>query len=213
MLQDFFHQRKQMVERQLCTRGIEDARILAAFEVIPRQLFMPEKIRHAAYQDRALRIGFGQTISQPYIVAYMIERLGLTGRERILDVGTGSGYQSAILSRLARAVHTIELIPDLAERAAQVLAGMGVTNVFIHIGDGSQGWTDAAPYDAIIVAAAGPRVPYSLLEQPADHGRMVLPVGEPGFQKLELWRREEDSFVQETLIRVAFVPLRGKEGV
>lgn len=213
MLQDFSHQRKQMMDRQLRARDIEDARILTAFEEIPRHLFMPENMRPAAYEDRAIQIGFQQTISQPFIVAYMIDLLDLRGSERVLEVGTGSGYQAAILSRLAREVHTIELIPDLAERAAQVLAGIGVTNVFIHIGDGSQGWTNAAPYGAIIVAAAGPRVPYSLLEQLADHGRMILPVGEPGFQKLELWRREEDSFVQETLIPVAFVPLKGDEGV
>jgi protein-L-isoaspartate(D-aspartate) O-methyltransferase len=213
MLLDFINQRKRMVERQLRARGITDARILAAFEAIPRHIFMPEKLRSSAYKDRAFRIGFGQTISQPYIVAYMIELLELTGTERVLEVGTGSGYQAAILSKLAREVHTIELIPDLAERAAQVLAEIGVTNVFIHIGDGSQGWAEAAQYDAIIVSAAGPRVPQSLLEQLANHGRMILPTGESGFQKLELWRREEESFVQETLLPVAFVPLRGKEGI
>jgi protein-L-isoaspartate(D-aspartate) O-methyltransferase len=213
MLQNFINQRRRMVERQLRARGIGNARILAAFEAIPRHLFMTEKMRSSAYKDRALRIGFGQTISQPYIVAYMIQVLELTGTERVLEVGTGSGYQAAILSQLAREVHTIELIPELAERAAQVLAEIGVTNVFIHIGDGSLGWPEAAPYDAIIVAAAGPRVPHSLLEQLANHGRMILPTGESGFQKLELWQREEESFVQETLLPVAFVPLRGKEGI
>lgn len=213
MSHDLMAQRKRMVERQLAVRGIDDARILAAFEEIPRHLFMPETIRHAAYKDRALEIGFGQTISQPFIVAYMIDLLGLTGTERILEVGTGSGYQAAILSRLAAEVHTIELIPDLAERAAHVLREIGVTNVFIHVGDGSQGWPEAAPYDAIIVAAAGPHVPHSLLEQLADHGRMIVPVGERGFQRLELWQREGESFVEETLIPVAFVPLRGEEGV
>lgn len=213
MLQDFDVQRKRMIERQLRTRGVSDVRILAAFEEIPRHLFVPEKIRAAAYKDKALQIGFRQTISQPFIVAYMIELLELTGTERVLEVGTGSGYQAAILSRLAREVHTIELIPDLAERATQVLTEIGVTNVFVHVGDGSQGWPDAAPYNAIIVAAAGPGVPHSLLEQLADHGRMILPTGESGLQKLELWLREGESFVQETLIPVAFVPLRGEEGV
>jgi protein-L-isoaspartate(D-aspartate) O-methyltransferase len=213
MSQDMISQRKRMVDRQLRRRGIRDARILAAFEEIPRHLFMPENMRPSAYEDRALQIGFGQTISQPYIVAYMIDLLDLSGSERVLEVGTGSGYQAAILSRLAREVHTIELIPDLAESAAQALAEIGAENVFVHVGDGSQGWPEAAPYDAIIVAAAGPRVPYSLLEQLADHGRMILPIGESGFQKLELWQREGESFVQEILIPVAFVPLHGEEGI
>ena len=213
MLQKFLDERKHMVERQLRARGINDARVLAAFEAIPRHHFMPEEARELAYEDYPHPIGFGQTISQPYIVAYMTQSLGLTGTEQVLEVGTGSGYQAAILSRLVHEVHTIELIPALADRAAHTLAGLGVTNVFIHIGDGSLGWSESAPYDAIMVTAAAPRVPKSLLNQLADHGRMILPVGERGFQVLELWTREGESFSQETLLPVAFVPLRGKEGM
>lgn len=210
---EFLEERKRMVEYQLRARGISDQRVLEAFESVPRHLFVPEESREWAYEDCPHPIGFKQTISQPFIVAYMTQMLELTGSERVLEVGTGSGYQAAILSRLVAEVHTIELIPSLAERATLTLAGLGMKNVFIHIGDGSQGWTDAAPYDAIIVSAAAPRVPQRLLEQLADHGRMILPVGVSGFQELELWRREGDSFPHETLLPVAFVPLRGKDGV
>lgn len=213
MLQEFFDERKSMVERQLCARGVSDVHVLAAFESIPRHLFVPEESRPWAYKDCPHLIGFGQTISQPYIVAYMTQLLQLTGIERVLEVGTGSGYQAAILAKLAREVHTVELIPALAERAARTLTDLGLTNVFIHIADGSQGWTESAPYNAIIVTAAPPRVPKSLLKQLANHGRMVLPVGESGFQELELWQRDDESFSHETLLSVAFVPLRGKEGV
>jgi protein-L-isoaspartate(D-aspartate) O-methyltransferase len=213
MLQEFLDERKRMVERQLRARGINDPRVLAAFESIPRHLFVPEESRLSAYEDCPHPIGFGQTISQPYIVAYMTQSLGLTGTERVLEVGTGSGYQAAILSCLLNEIHTIELIPSLADGASHILAILGVKNVFIHIGDGSQGWAESAPYDAIIVTAAAPHVPKSLLDQLADQGRMILPVGPSGYQELELWRREGDSFSQETLLPVAFVPLRGKEGV
>ena len=213
MLKEFLDERKRMVERQLHVRGINDPRVLAAFESIPRHLFVPEESRMWAYEDCPHQIGFGQTISQPYIVAYMTQSLGLTGTEHVLEVGMGSGYQAAIPSCLVREVHTIELIPSLADRASHTLADLGVTNVFIHIGDGSQGWAESAPYDAIIVTAAAPRVPKSLLDQLADDGRMILPVGPSGYQELELWRRAGDSLSHETLLPVAFVPLRGKEGV
>jgi protein-L-isoaspartate(D-aspartate) O-methyltransferase len=211
--QDFLEERKLMVARQLRGRGISDRRVLDAFETIPRHLFVPAEYRISAYADNPLPIGFNQTISQPFIVAYMTQTLELTGDERALEVGTGSGYQAAILSALAAEVHTVELIPALAERAARTLARLGISNVFVHVGDGSQGWKASAPYDAIIVSAAGPRVPPSLLEQLVDGGRMILPVGERGGQILELWRREGESFSHETLLPVAFVPLRGKEGV
>ncbi|MFZ5885665.1 MAG: protein-L-isoaspartate(D-aspartate) O-methyltransferase [Chloroflexota bacterium] len=213
MEQDFVTERRLMVERQLRGRGISDRRVLDAFETVPRHLFVPEEYRHLAYEDGPLPIGFSQTISQPFIVAYMTQLLDLSGDERVLEVGTGSGYQAAILSALTAEVHTIELIPALAERARQTLEQIGVTNVFIHIGDGSLGWEEAAPYDAILVTAAGPRVPPPLLKQLADGGRMVLPVGERGAQVLELWRREGEKFTHETLLPVAFVPLRGREGL
>jgi len=212
MLREFPDERKYMVERQLRTRGINNARVLAAFELIPRHLFVPEESREWAYEDCPHPIGFKQTISQPFIVAYMTQLLELTGAERVLEVGTGSGYQAAILSNLAREVHTIELIPALADRAARTLADLGVTNVFIHTGDGSQGWIESAPYDAIIVTAAAPHVPKPLLDQLTDHGRMILPVGGSGFQELELWQREGESFSYEPLLPVAFVLLRGKDG-
>ncbi len=213
MLQEFLDERKQMVARQLRARWITDARVLAAFESIPRHLFVPEESRAWAYEDCPHPIGFGQTISQPFIVAFMTQSLELIGTERVLEVGTGSGYQAAILSCLAQEVHTIELIPALANRAAHTLTDLGVTNVFIHTGDGSQGWAESAPYEAIIVAAAAPRVPKTLLSQLSDHGRMILPVGGSGFQELEMWRREGKIFSHETLLPVAFVPLRGKEGM
>lgn len=212
-MQNFLEERKRMVERQLRTRGISDRRVLDAFESIPRHLFVPEESRAWAYEDCPHRIGHGQTISQPFIVAYMIGLLELTGGERVLEVGTGSGYEAAILSHLAPEVHTIELIPALADRAAHTLADLGIANVLIHIGDGSQGWLESAPYDAIIVSAAAPRVPKPLLHQLADHGRMILPIGDREFQELELWRREGDLLSHETLLPVAFVPLRGKDGV
>jgi len=213
MLLDFDQARRNMVAYQLRGRGISDRRVLEAFESIPRHLFVPEKFRELAYEDRPHRIGHKQTISQPYIVAYMTQALALTGTERALEVGTGSGYQAAILSRLAAEVHTMELIPALAERAQKTLDELEITNVFVHVGDGSQGWDEAAPYDAIIVTAGGPRVPKSLLNQLADGGRMILPVGEPGDQYLELLRRNGDDFSTRTLFPVAFVPLMGEEGV
>jgi protein-L-isoaspartate(D-aspartate) O-methyltransferase len=213
MAQDYLEERKRMVARQLRGNGISDRRVLEAFESIPRHLFVPEEYRSAAYEDRPLPIGFEQAISQPYIVAYMIQSLELTGTERVLEVGTGSGYLAAILSSLVPEVHTIELIPALAERAAKTLTALGITNIFIHIGDGSQGWIESAPYDEIMVSAAAPRVPKSLLDQLAEHGRMILPVGQGGYQELELWTRDGDSFSHDTLVPVAFVPLRGREGI
>jgi len=213
MLQEFLNQRRQMVAHQLRGRGIVDKRILAAFEAIPRHLFVPEQAQFLAYEDCPHPIGFGQTISQPFIVAYMIQSLELADTERVLEVGTGSGYQAAILSQLVRDVHTIELISAFAERATHTLAELGIENVSIHVGDGSQGWPSSAPYDAIIVSAAASHVPKSLLDQLSEHGRMILPVGKAGFQMLQLWEREGNSFSQETLLPVAFVQLRGSEGM
>lgn len=213
MEQDFLAERKRMAVHQLRSRGIRDPRVLEVFESTPRHLFVPAELRESAYADVPLPIGFKQTISQPFIAAYMTQALELTGVERVLEVGTGSGYQAAILSSLAREVHTVELIPALADRAASILADLGIANVFVHLGDGSQGWIESAPYDAIIVTAAAPHVPQPLLDQLAPHGRMILPVGETGVQELEFWRREGESFSHETLLPVAFVPLRGRDGV
>jgi len=213
MDQNFDEVRKNMVADQLQARGISDRRVLEAFASIPRHLFVPEEFRQWAYEDRPLPIGFQQTISQPYIVAYMTQLLELIGTECVLEVGTGSGYQAAILSTLALEVHTIELTPALAERAEQTLTLVGARNVFVHIGDGSKGWVDASPYDAIIVSAAAPHVPKSLLDQLTDHGRMILPVGQIGYQDLEIWWREGEMFSHESLLPVAFVPLQGMDGV
>jgi protein-L-isoaspartate(D-aspartate) O-methyltransferase len=211
-LKDLAMERHRMVEEQLRPRGINDLRVLAVFESTPRHLFVPEESRPWAYADAPQPIGFGQTISQPYIVALMTQLLDLTGSERVLEVGTGSGYQAAILAQLAAEVQTVELISELAERAARTLAELGLNNVHVHSGDGSEGWRPSAPYDAILVAAAAPQVPPPLLEQLAAHGRMILPVGGRGYQGLELWRREPGTFEHDTILPVAFVLLRGKHG-
>lgn len=201
-----------MAAEQLRPRGISDPRVLAAFQAVPRHLFVPPEYRPWAYDDSPQPIGHEQTISQPYIVALMSERLALTGTERVLEVGTGCGYQAAILAYLAAEVHTVELIPELAERARQNIATLGLQNVHVHCGDGSQGWPDCAPYQAILVAAAAPQVPQPLLEQLTEGGRLILPVGPRGFQRLELWRREGSAVSSENILPVAFVLLRGKHG-
>jgi protein-L-isoaspartate(D-aspartate) O-methyltransferase len=213
MFLEYQEERKYMVAHQLRTRGIRDPRVLEAFETVPRHLFVQPEDRSLAYEDHPLSIGYNQTISQPFIVAYMTQALGLNGSERVLEVGTGSGYQAAILSRLAREVHTIEMIEPLSLRAAHALAEIGAANVQLHVGDGSLGWNESAPYDAILVSAAAPRVPPALLAQLADLGRMILPVGARGDQNLELWTRAGDTFASETLLAVAFVPLRGQAGM
>ncbi len=202
--------RKQMVEKQIRARGLTAPQLLAAFESVPRHCFVPDEDRSAAYGDNPMPIGFGQTISQPYVVALMTDLLQLRGDEIVLEVGTGSGYQAAILSRLAKEVHTIEFIPQLAERARKLL--QDYPNVFCHVGDGSLGWPDAAPYDGIIVTAAAPKAPQTLLDQLKDGGRLVIPVGMTQFQFLEVWTRREAEFEYERNVNVAFVPLRGQGG-
>jgi protein-L-isoaspartate(D-aspartate) O-methyltransferase len=205
-------ERKQMVHQQIAHRGLYDPRLLSAFEAIPRHLFVPPEYRRYSYEDGPLPIGFNQTISQPYIVALMTNLLELQGREHVLEVGTGSGYQAAILSQLAMDVHTIEIIPYLAAGAEKLLIELGCQHVHCHLGDGSLGWPVDAPYDGILVTAAAPSVPQELLDQLAEGGRLVLPVGVGGYQKLDIWRKEKGNFKQQTSIGVAFVPLRGKRG-
>ncbi len=205
-------ERIEMVIRQLAARGLRDPRLLTAFESVPRHLFVPKEFRHHAYADGPLPIGFDQTISQPYIVAFMTHLLELTGRERVLEVGTGSGYQAAILSHLAAEVHTVETIPELFVKAEKILSELGCQNVHCHLADGSLGWMESAPYDGILVTAAAPSAPQTLLGQLAEGGRLVLPVGDRGYQELEIWRNEDGKFSRRPSLGVAFVPLRGEFG-
>ncbi len=212
MMDDFDTLREAMVRRQIEQRGVRDPRVLAAMRRVERHRFVPPEEQHHAYQDGPLPIGGGQTISQPYIVALMTSLLRLDGRQRVLEVGTGSGYQAAVLGELAADVHTVERLPELAQRAATLLAELGYTNIHVHPGDGSLGWPQAAPYDAIIVTAAAPRVSEALLEQLAPGGRLVIPVGGRGGQDLQLWLRTPAGLEMHSEIPVAFVPLRGQEG-
>jgi protein-L-isoaspartate(D-aspartate) O-methyltransferase len=202
----------RMAEEQLQSYGIHDEKVLAAFKDVPRHLFVPPKYREWAYRDAPQPIGFRQTISQPYISALMTESLCLSGTERVLEVGTGSGYQAAILSKLAKEIYTIEYIPELSEQAKNTLAEIGVTNIHIYTGDGSKGMPDFAPFDAIMITAAAPSVPQPLLAQLKIGGRLVIPVGKKGRQILELWRRDDNGFTRNEIVPVAFVPLRGEHG-
>jgi protein-L-isoaspartate(D-aspartate) O-methyltransferase len=209
----FSEERRRMVRDQISRRGLHDPRLLATLSDVPRHLFVPDPSLLAAYEDCPLPIGFGQTISQPYIVALMTSLLELRSDACVLEVGTGSGYQAAILGRLTREVHTVELVPQLAVAAEERLKQLEYTNVFVHLGDGSLGWPAAAPYAGIIVAAAAPAVPAPLLEQLADGGRLVIPVenGE-GYQLLKVETRRGNDTLEETITSVAFVPLRGQYG-
>ncbi len=211
-MDDFDMERHRMVEQQLRGRGLNDARILDAFEQVPRRLFVPERLRHEAYADLPLPIGHDQTISQPYIVALMISLLGLQGKERVLEVGTGSGYEAAILGRLAGEVHTVEIVPELGKQAEALLLSLGYQNVHVHIGDGSQGWPEAAPYHAIVAAAAAPRVPPPLVDQLMDGARLVLPVAEDYEQYLKVVTRMGNEYAERIVTAVAFVPMHGKHG-
>lgn len=204
--------RQQMVAEQLEGRGITDARVLAAMAKVPRHIFVGEEQQVNAYNDSPLPIGSGQTISQPYIVAFMLQAMRLSGSERVLEVGTGSGYQAALLGELAAEIHSIERDQGLAAEAEERLGKLHYRNVQIHVGDGSAGLPAGASYDAVVVAAGAPVVPQPLLDQLALFGRLVIPVGEPGRQTLQLWRREVGGFVSKDLTGVAFVLLVGKHG-
>lgn len=205
--------RDYMVETQLKTRGIFDPRVLDVMRRIPRHEFVPPQHRHLAYEDQALAIGENQTISQPYIVALMTQMLRLSGYERVLEIGTGSGYQTAVLCDLVEHVYTLEYYPQLADRASRVLARLKINNVDLHIGDGSQGLADMAPFDAIIVSAAAPALPGPLRSQLNHHsGRMVLPIGDRSEQYLEMITRQGNRWEMEQTIRVRFVPMIGRYG-
>jgi protein-L-isoaspartate(D-aspartate) O-methyltransferase len=202
-----------MVSEQLCRRDIVDPHVLAAFGVVAREQFVPGELASHAYDDAPLPIGSGQTISQPYVVAVTVQALQLRGHERVLEIGTGSGYAAAILGSLAREVETVERIEELAVAAADRLARLGYSNVHVHHGDGSLGWPPGAPYEAIAVAAGAPRPPRSLLDQLAVGGRLVLPHGDVDHQRLvRITRRSADQLDEEDLGEVRFVPLLGEQG-
>ncbi|RJF75808.1 protein-L-isoaspartate(D-aspartate) O-methyltransferase [Rhodopseudomonas palustris] len=210
----FAERRARMVETQICARGVQDPRVLAAMARVPREAFVPELTRQLAYDDSPLPIGCDQTISQPYIVAVMIEALQLKGGERVLEIGAGSGYAAAVLAEIAGTVVTIERVAALAERARTTLADLSIRNVEVREGDGSRGCRERAPFDAIVVAAGGPQVPDSLKAQLATGGRLVMPVGADQLtQKLvRVTRAADGQFVTEDLTDVRFVPLIGAEG-
>jgi protein-L-isoaspartate(D-aspartate) O-methyltransferase len=204
--------RARMVDEQLRGRDIVDERVLEAMERVPRELFVPEDLRGRAFDDVALPIGSGQTISQPYMVARIAEELGLDGDERVLDVGTGSGYQAAVLAELGDEVHTIERIPELAEQARATLAEAGYGQVEVHVGDGSRGLPEHAPFDAVAVAAAAPSFPTALYEQLTQGGRLVVPVGGRRGQRLEVIVRTPEGPAVLRSVPCRFVPLVGEEG-
>jgi protein-L-isoaspartate(D-aspartate) O-methyltransferase len=201
-----------MVDAQLRRRGIMDGRVLAAMERVPRELFVPEQLRDRAYDDAALPIGGEQTISQPFMVARICEALAVGERDRVLDVGTGSGYQAAVLAELAGEVHTIERLPELAQRARESLPAAGYQRVHVHVGDGSKGLPEHAPFGAIAVAAAAPEVPVSLYEQLESGGRLAVPVGGRRSQELRLVVRSPEGPAVLRSVPCRFVPLIGEEG-
>jgi len=203
---DYEQARRNMVEYQIKARGIKDKRVLSAMLKVPRHLFVPEEMRDLAYRDEPLPIGYSQTISQPYIVAYMTEALKLRPEDKVLEIGTGSGYQTAILAELVREVYTIEIIPELSQRAEETLKNLGYTNIEFLIGDGSKGWPEKAPFDAILVSAAPAEVPPALVDQLQINGRLILPVGTDS-QELVLIKKTKKGLEKTSLIGVRFVPL------
>jgi protein-L-isoaspartate(D-aspartate) O-methyltransferase len=206
---DFAHEREQMVATQVVARGVRDPLTLAAMRKVPRHLFVPPQSMDQAYDDHPLPIGHAQTISQPYVVAFMTEAVGLHGGETVLEVGTGCGYQAAVLAEIAAHVYTIEIVEPLAKEAAERLKRLGYANVSVRAGDGYQGWPDAAPFDAILVTAAAPRIPEPLKQQLRDGGRLIVPVGED-WQELVLVTRRGGQFEERRVLPVRFVPMTGK---
>lgn len=204
--------RREMVSSQIAKRGIKTAAVLDAMLKVPRHEFVPHDLRRNAYGDHPLPIGQNQTISQPYIVALMTDLLHLSGSDRVLEIGTGSGYQAAVLSLLAGEVHTVERHASLAQQAEQNLHSLGYENVFVHLGDGSMGWADNAPYRGILVTAAAPAVPEQLKAQLDDNARLVIPVGTFRSQELLVVTRNKDDYDVESIIPVSFVPLCGHFG-
>jgi len=213
MIPDWRSERQHMVDRQLRKRGIHDPRVLDAMRTIPREEFVPPDCRVCSYQDEPLQIGYGQTISQPYMIALMAELLELTGGETVLDVGGGCGYHAAVLGALAARVVSIEIIPGLARQAQQNLLRTGLAgNITVICGDGSQGWPEGAPYDGISVAAAAPEIPAALMAQLRDPGRLVIPVGAMFDQELRVIAKSGGEVQERVATFCRFVPLRGDQG-
>ncbi len=204
--------RRRMVEDQLAAKGIRDERVLAAFRRIPRHLFVPEDVQGLAYEDRPLSIGRGQTISQPYMAACMSEALDLSGGEKVLEIGTGSGYQTAVLLELGAQVMSIERIPELSEFARGNLERAGVPGARLRVGDGTLGWPEESPFDRVIVTAGAPSMPAPLLDQVREGGAMAIPVGDEAEQELFLVRRENGGFRKTRICACVFVKLLGEEG-
>jgi len=213
MLNNFQSKRQQMVDTQLIPRGIRDKRVIDAMKKVPRHLFLDEALWPQAYEDHPLPIGEKQTISQPYIVALMTELLQLTGKEKVLEIGSGSGFQTAVLAELAERVYTIERIPAIAKRARKVFDNLKYSNIIITIGDGTLGWKEHSPYDGIIVTAAAPNAPQPLLEQLSIRGRLVIPIGNEFSQDLIVYTREEaNHYIEENHGGCRFVKLIGERG-
>jgi protein-L-isoaspartate(D-aspartate) O-methyltransferase len=208
-IEKFTQLRERMVRDQLKARDISDVRVLAAMKKVPRHEFVPEELIESAYEDRALPLKFGQTISQPYIVAYMTQALNLQGAERVLEIGTGSGYQAAILAELVRDVYTIEIVPQLHAYAEDILSGLGYRNIHLHEGDGYMGWPEQAPFDRIIVTAAPLEIPQPLLDQLKEGGRLIIPLGSIT-QELVVFEKTKNGISRHPAIPVRFVPMTGK---
>jgi protein-L-isoaspartate(D-aspartate) O-methyltransferase len=211
-MDNYVQARKRMVEEQIAARGVRDPRVLAAMVAVPRHVFVPEGQWHHAHEDHPLPLAEGQTVSQPYIVAAMTEALDLTPESKVLEIGTGSGYQTAILATLAKMIYTVEIIKTLSVQARIALLRLDVRNVRFRIGDGHEGWPEFVPYDRIIVTAAADTMPYPLVEQLANGGKMVVPVGSAGSQILVLGTRHGKKLVQRHLMSVAFVPFVRNNG-
>ncbi len=208
----FDEQRRRMVDEQLRSRGIREERVLTAFLKVPRHLFVPDELQRDAYADHPIPIGAGQTVSQPYMVALMTQLLRLQGHERVLEIGTGSGYQLAILAELALEVYSVERLPDLATTAVSRLERLGYLNVHLSSGNGSLGWAEHAPYDGVVVAAGAPGIPTPLVDQLADGGRLVIPIGPPEAQTLTLVEKRGQRIQQTSVTTCVFVPLIGEHG-
>jgi protein-L-isoaspartate(D-aspartate) O-methyltransferase len=211
-MEDYAAARRKMIEKQLAARGIGDLRVLSAMEQVPRHLFVPESLRYEAYDDNPLPIGHGQTISQPYMVALMTELLDLHGQERVLEIGTGCGYQAAVLSRLCELVYTIEMIRPLSENARRILGQCGYDNISFKVGDGTLGWPEEAPFEGIIVTAGAPDIPYTLVDQLAMDGKLVIPVGDRFSQTLKRAIKTKTGLQIENHSGCRFVDLVGKYG-